>query len=138
VVVLVDCLLSSEADGMFKGAILNVHDCSLWSETATKGLFERVRAAASGDARRLEEVPVSFFTEADADDLYYLLLLTILGRWDAMLVPSHGTYVFDLSHHEIVKIIFRHGKAVDEIVGWLEKSEFSVSRDVESGPAGQE
>ena len=61
IIVFLDCLLSQEASRGFIGALLFVQEWTVWSETATVDLFDRLRASMSRDTCKLADAPASIF-----------------------------------------------------------------------------
>jgi hypothetical protein len=125
-IVFLNCLLSHEDSTHFAGALLYVHEWIMSDEDATLHIFNRLRESFSNDKRQLEDARATVFESGERDELFSLLLLTLLGGWDATCVPSHGRYVFDISNDGFVDIAFREEHVDDDILASLTECDYRV------------
>jgi hypothetical protein len=124
ILVFIDYLLQRERSISSSEALLLITDFFVRDETATTGLFNLLRPILSGDSRSLNDAPATILGSSDFDSLYYLVLLIVLGEWDAVFVPRDCAYIIYFSHHRIVDLIVNDESSINMMLQGMKQAKF--------------
>jgi len=127
-VVMLDKIFSGKGASEFCGAGLLITLWGIAGETATIGLFDRLRSLIVGEPLNLAALPFTEFDSQDFDDCYSLVLLAALGRWDAYFMIKGGPSLITFSHDGFLELSPTNSNAFSTQLKLFEEAGFDVKR----------
>lgn len=92
----------------FESVLVWLLDWDIWSVERERVGMQLMHALLG--ASDIKERPAVEFSVAEMSAAQSLISLVALFQWDAIVVPSHGEYLFRFSHHGVADI---HTRAAD-------------------------
>ncbi len=89
----------------FESVLVWLLDWDIWSVERERVGVQLMHALLG--ASDIRERPAVQFSVAETSAAQAMITLVALFQWDAIVVPSHGEYLFRFSHHGVADILTR-------------------------------
>jgi hypothetical protein len=97
----------SSAEEAFGGGLFWLQDWDIWSDTIERVGLELLQLSlvVEPDCRGLHEAPARFYAADELVKAQTAISLVLLFEWNAYVIPSAHSPVFNISHHGYVDVI---------------------------------
>jgi hypothetical protein len=122
--------------GQRPGMLLYNSEINIWSEEVSKRMLALMRGIPQADLDALCERPGELFEPDEQDTCAAFTVLTILGGWDARLLPDHARWWVSFSHDAFAYIVCNTDEVASQVktvLDWVSKLRYTAERNCPGG-----